>query len=255
MDKELLSTVENAIEYMKNHLEEEITSEELAAKAGYSTYHFLRVFKKATGVTPRHYLSALRIEASKQILTRPSNSTLKTMLSIGYQSIGTFSSRFKQFVGQSPKTFRSEYESLFHYINCYKDKKIYSEKNGSSSSLITCHIKAPLQFKGLVFIGLFPRPIPDQKPILGTVLLNKGTCTFADVPNGTYYILVAGLHWSANPKDYFMLDKSLRGKYEQPIRISTDTTVELDIQLRDPLPLDPPILINLPMLLFERDKK
>ncbi|QED46240.1 helix-turn-helix transcriptional regulator [Cytobacillus dafuensis] len=254
MDKDLLNAVEEAIEYMKNHLEADITSEDLAAKYGYSTYHFLRAFKEVTGVTPRHFLSALRIEASKQMLTRPSNSILKSLLSIGYKSIGSYSSRFKQYVGQSPKRFKLEYEFLYQFINLYKDKKSYQMISKTSAS-ITCHIKAPPTFKGLVFVGLFPRPIPDQKPVLGTVLHNEGTCKFDHVPNGTYYILAAAIHWSTNPMDYFILDKALRGIFDQPIEVRKDTIAEVEILLRDPQPFDPPILINLPMLLFDRDKK
>ncbi|MBS4192676.1 helix-turn-helix transcriptional regulator [Bacillus sp. FJAT-49705] len=254
MDKDLLNAVEEAIEYMKNHLEADITSEDLAAKYGYSTYHFLRAFKEVTGVTPRHFLSALRIEASKQMLTKPSNSILKSLLSIGYKSIGSYSSRFKQYVGQSPTKFKLEYETLYQFINHYKDKNSYQTIT-TSSSLITCHIKTPPTFKGLVFVGLFPRPIPDQKPVIGTVLHNEGACTFDHVPKGTYFILAAAIHWSANPKDYFILEKSLRGIFDQPIEVWDDTNAEVDIFLRDPTPFDPPILINLPMLLFDRDKK
>jgi len=55
-----------AIEYMKDHLDEEITTEELSKYVGYSPYHFVRIFKEVTGVSPRHYLSALRIEAGKK---------------------------------------------------------------------------------------------------------------------------------------------------------------------------------------------
>ncbi|MFJ8529174.1 helix-turn-helix domain-containing protein [Bacillus sp. NPDC094106] len=95
MDKELLNAVEKTIVYMKNHLDKEITSEDLALMSGYSTYHFLRVFKEVTGVSPRHFLSALRIEESKQVLIKSSDSVLYALLRVGFRSIGTFSSKSK----------------------------------------------------------------------------------------------------------------------------------------------------------------
>ncbi|MEH7389733.1 AraC family transcriptional regulator [Bacillus sp. JJ1503] len=253
MDKELFNAVEQSIEYMKNHLEEEITSEELAAKFGYSTYHFLRGFKEVTGVTPRHFLSALRIEACKEILSSPSNSILKSLLSVGYKSIGSFSSRFKQFVGQSPNQFKTKSDFLYHYIHQYNDKSGYPSQL-TVSSTITCHINSPLTFKGLIFVGLFPRPIPDQRPILGGVLNNGGTYIFSKVPEGTFFILAAAIHWSKNPKDYFVLNKSLRGKFDHAIKVKKETIAEVTINLREPMPYDPPILINLPMLLFENEQ-
>ncbi|MBS4195290.1 helix-turn-helix transcriptional regulator [Lederbergia citri] len=253
MEMDILNAVEKSIEYMKNHLEEDITSEELAAEFGYSTSHFLRSFKEATGVTPRHYLSALRIEASKEILSKPSNTILKSLLNVGYKSIGSFSSRFKQFVGLSPQQFKVKSDLLYQYFNLYKDKNSFPAPMSSPSS-ITCHIQAPSTFKGLVFVGLFPRPIPDQRPIMGAVLHNEGTYTFSQVPEGIFYILVAAIKWSKNPKDYFILDKSLRGKVDHPIKVSKETISEVTIKLREPMPFDPPILINLPMLLFENEK-
>jgi AraC family transcriptional regulator len=72
----------NAIHYMKKHLNEEITSESVAYHVGYSPIHFSRVFKEVTGVSPRHYLSALRIEMGKQTLVNSSDSILKTLSSI-----------------------------------------------------------------------------------------------------------------------------------------------------------------------------
>ncbi|MFZ3589442.1 N-acetylglucosamine-6-phosphate deacetylase [Bacillus sp. DJP31] len=118
-----IKAVIQAIEYMKIHLTKEITSEELAFMVGYSPYHFSRVFKEVTCVSPRHYLSALRIEAGKEILVNSSSSTLKTLLLIGFRSLGTFSSKFKQSVGLSPKQFQMSANDLHQFINQYENQE------------------------------------------------------------------------------------------------------------------------------------
>ncbi|WP_236687085.1 helix-turn-helix domain-containing protein [Ornithinibacillus californiensis] len=119
MNNEKEKIILQAIEYMKSHLQEDITSEGLAKLVGYSPYHFSRVFKEVTGVSPRHYLSALRIEASKLILANSSGSILKTVLGVGFLSLGTFSAKFKQFVGLSPKEFKKDMVSLHQLVNEY----------------------------------------------------------------------------------------------------------------------------------------
>ncbi|WP_102273722.1 helix-turn-helix domain-containing protein [Cytobacillus massiliigabonensis] len=244
-----------AIEYMQKHLDEEITSEELASLAGYSPYHFSRFFKVVTGVSPRHYLSALRIEAGKRILVDSSSSSiLKTLLTIGFRSMGTFSTKFKQFVGLSPKQFQLRTEDLHEFINQY-ERQDKLEQNKLSPPVVTCHLEVPEGFKGLIFIGLFPRPIPDQRPVAGTAIThNRTNCVFSSVPLGTYYVLAAALPLSFHPKDYFLLDTSLRGKSDHAIEVTEGTAAEVKIKLRDPMPYDPPILINLPQLLFEKVK-
>lgn len=52
-----------------------------------------------------------------------------------------------------------------------------------------------------------------------------------------------------------MLDKSLRGMHESAIVIDETTNLDVAITLREPLPQDPPIVVNLPLLLFEQNKK
>ncbi len=117
MTNEKKRIILQAIEYMNDHLDEEITSEKLANHVGYSPFHFSRVFKEVTGVPPRHYLSALRIEAGKEALVNPSDSIIKAVLGAGFRSAGSFSSKFKQYVGLSPKQFQKNIKPLHRFKN------------------------------------------------------------------------------------------------------------------------------------------
>lgn len=257
MNESHTEAVEKAILYMKDRLNEDITSRQLADFVGYSPYHFTRVFKSVTGITIRQYLSALRIESGKSHLLKEPSLLVKILYSIGFSSMGSFHTRFKQFVGLSPKRFRSSSESLHSYVSQYESKPLsLPQEQESLLPRIECHIKAPESFRGLIFVGLFPRPVPDQKPIAGTALnLRNRTCQFSGIPHGTYYLLAAGIPWSLNPRDYFLLDCSLRGKYKTSILVDETTDMNLQLTLREPLPFDPPIVVNLPLLLFEKNKR
>ncbi|MDX8362636.1 MULTISPECIES: AraC family transcriptional regulator [Bacillaceae] len=251
-----VKAVVQAVEYMKKNLDKEITTEELASLVGYSSFHFSRFFKEVTGISPRHYLSALRIEAGKQMLVRHSSpSIIKTMMSIGFSSLGSFSAKFKQFVGLPPKQFQVTTNDLYHFVNQYTEGE-NSVIQYFHPPVLTCHIEAPAQFKGFIFVGLFPRPIPDERPAIGTAFTQKqSSCIFSQIPTGTYYALAAGIPLSMNPKDYFLLEHAFRGMYDDPIHVTGTTDKEIHIKLRSPLPFDPPILINLPQLLLEQVQK
>jgi AraC family transcriptional regulator len=253
---EHIKAVTKAIEFMKQNIDEELTSEKLAEVAGYSPCHFSRVFKEVTGVSPRYYLSALRIERGKELLIgSSSNSILKTLLQLGFQSMGTFSAKFKQYVGLSPKQFQSNAGNLHRFMNDFAETNIEIPSSVTLPA-VKCEIDVPHSFKGLIFVGLFPRPIPDQRPVMGAAIReNQRDYIFTGVPKGTFYALAAVIPWSLNPRDYFLLSKNLRGKADGSIEISENTFCQVHIKLREPLPYDPPILINLPRLLFENESK
>ncbi|MDK8179633.1 helix-turn-helix transcriptional regulator [Paenibacillus sp. UMB4589-SE434] len=254
MKSEGQKTALQAIHYMKQHMDQEITSKQLAAHVGYSPYHFTRVFKRETGISPRHFLTALRIESGKQHLLKGPSLMMKMLLSIGFRSTGSFHTRFKQHVGASPKHFRVTSSTLLTHMNQYQNQDILFESaDDITTARVTCQIKAPPAFDGIIFVGLFTRPIPDQRPIAGTAL-NRGrrSCTFSEMPPGNYYVMAVSIPWSLNPKDYFLLGHCLRGLHKDMIEVTRTSNHSIILPLRERLDTDPPILVNLPLLLLEK---
>lgn len=81
----------------------------VAAHAGYSRYHFVRAFKAVYGETPGRYLSRRRIERAEEML-RTANLTVTEICGlVGFTSLGSFSSRFKQMTGLTPSEYRARH--------------------------------------------------------------------------------------------------------------------------------------------------
>ena len=81
----------------------------LAAVAGLSKYHFLRCFARTYGRTPHAYLTERRVERAQDLL-RTSNLTVTEVCRlVGYESLGSFSSRFRQLVGSSPSEYQARW--------------------------------------------------------------------------------------------------------------------------------------------------
>ena len=78
----------------------------LAAEAGFSRYHFARSFKAAFGETPRGYLTRRRIERAKQLLAGANLTVTEVCSLVGFESLGSFSSRFTELVGHSPSAYQ-----------------------------------------------------------------------------------------------------------------------------------------------------
>ena len=74
----------------------------LAAEAHASTAHFARSFKQAFGEPPHKYLVRRRVERAKELLRSTDMSVTEISLEVGFQSLGSFGSAFRELVGESP---------------------------------------------------------------------------------------------------------------------------------------------------------
>lgn len=79
----------------------------LAREALMSTAHFSRRFRLAYGETPYGYLMTRRIERAQALLRRGDMSVSEVCMAVGCVSLGSFSARFTQLVGETPTAYRA----------------------------------------------------------------------------------------------------------------------------------------------------
>jgi len=84
----------------------------LARAAYMSTGHFQRSFRAAYGETPYAHLMTRRIERAKALLRRGDMSVTDVCFAVGCTSLGSFSSRFAELVGESPSAYRARDHEL-----------------------------------------------------------------------------------------------------------------------------------------------
>src|SRR5919201_4087054 len=84
-----------------------LTLDRLARAANYSKYHFARAFADVYGETPHAYLTRRRIERAKDLLRAANLTVTEICFLVGFESLGSFSSRFRDLVGMSPTEYRS----------------------------------------------------------------------------------------------------------------------------------------------------
>jgi AraC-like DNA-binding protein len=92
---------------------------ELARAALMSTAHFSRQFRAAYGETPYAYLMTRRIERAQLLLRRGDLSVTEVCLEVGCTSLGSFSARFTELVGETPTAYRArDHSALANVSGC-----------------------------------------------------------------------------------------------------------------------------------------
>lgn len=91
---------------MRDCLAEELTLADLSLEAELSAWHFLRAFRAAFGETPHEFLTRLRLERAKDLLTVTGRPVTDICFDVGFTSLGSFSTLFRRQVGLSPAEFR-----------------------------------------------------------------------------------------------------------------------------------------------------
>lgn len=97
------------IKYIENNYANDITLEDLAKIAGYSAYHFSRIFKKYSNTTFINFLNRRRIKASELLLLENNSTITDIAMQVGFSSLTTFNRVFKNINGCTP----SEYKKLY----------------------------------------------------------------------------------------------------------------------------------------------
>ena len=90
---------------------------ELARAALMSTAHFSRQFRATYGETPYAYLMTRRIERAQALLRRGDLSVTEVCLEVGCTSLGSFSARFTELVGQTPTAYRARDHSALAKVS------------------------------------------------------------------------------------------------------------------------------------------
>lgn len=98
--------VEILTDFIHTYFKEDITLQQMAELVRLNPFHLIRVFKKATGLSPYEYLLIVRTEYSKQLL-RKGYKVQDAALDSGFYDASHFNRMFRRIAATSPKTFRS----------------------------------------------------------------------------------------------------------------------------------------------------
>jgi AraC-like DNA-binding protein len=105
--------------YMDNNFHEPLELEQISRQAYISRFHFHRLFTRIYRRTPHQYLTFLRLQQAKALLEKEGITITEVCNSVGFESLGSFSTLFKKQLGYAPQYYRNI---------AYLKKKLASEQ-------------------------------------------------------------------------------------------------------------------------------
>lgn len=95
-----------AIAYINEHLEQNLTLAEIADLLKMSPHYFATLFKQSTGLAPHQYITQCRIEQAKKLLANPELTIIEVCQQVGFQSQSHFTKVFRKYTASTPKVYR-----------------------------------------------------------------------------------------------------------------------------------------------------
>ncbi|HEY0938394.1 MAG TPA: AraC family transcriptional regulator [Trebonia sp.] len=240
------TAVEQAIQFICESYEEPLSLADIANKAIMSRFHFCRLFKQHTGITPGRFLSAVRIYHAKRMLLTTSLNITEIAFAVGYNSLGSFSNHFADSVGISPGRFRR--------IGREGDFRP-ADQSGQPSPTDGCvsgEVTFPDGYRAArVYVGAFDSPIVQRRPARAALLDlpatdQPATYRLEQVPAGTWYIRAVVVADTTDPEPWTRTTLLVGGC--EPVRVAAGAKLRANFTVRPKLSTDLPILLALPDL-------
>ncbi|MCW3818280.1 helix-turn-helix transcriptional regulator [Micromonospora sp. DR5-3] len=243
MEQAIEVAVKRAVTTMRDNLGQPLTIDDMARSAMFSKFHFTRVFQRVTGISPGRFLSALRLQHAQQLLVSTPLRIADISQRVGYNSVGTFSTRFSRSVGMSPTEYRLQ-SGFALQIVAETDESTASPTGGR----VQCRIRMPQDDQPrLIFAGLFSERIPQGRPVRCAVLADPEHLELDDVPAGTWYLLAQSVPGSCSHPDGYQakVNESVSVASLGPITVAPRSVVRSELEFNSAGLLDPPVLLAL----------
>ncbi|GAA1138974.1 AraC family transcriptional regulator [Kitasatospora gansuensis] len=237
--------VERAIATMWERFDEPLTLNDIADSAILSKFYFSRVFRTLTGTSPSRFLAAIRLCMAKKLLLETSASVTDISFMVGYNSLGTFTSRFTRSVGVPPARFRMMSElGMAATPSALRGGGPTGHTGTVEGELYVPETDLPIR----IYVAAFKESIPEGQPKACDILDKTGPYRLTGLPDGQWFVRAAVVSRVPVEPRPWVRQPLFVGSSHRPVVISAGGTVEADVMTRPLSKLDIPILLALPEL-------
>ncbi|MDO5627215.1 MAG: helix-turn-helix transcriptional regulator [Mobilicoccus sp.] len=230
-----------AAAFLRGHVTETVTLADVADAVGYSPFHLARAFTATVRISPIRYLAAHRFHLAKRLLLTERLSVVDTCHEVGFSSPGTFIRRFREQVGVAP----GDLQRLADEVTSSTAPPFRVGSGGAGTISIRVHLPPATEVgrEPLVWVGLYPHPVPVGVPGAGAMRRGEGDMTLPVTP-GHPWLLATVVPDVTDPLTHLADDAPHVGMHPAPLT----TACEVEVGFRPARGWETPILTALPAL-------
>lgn len=252
--------VEKVVARIRERPGEPLDLAAMAACAAVSRSHFDRVFRNVTGLSPRHFQTAVRLRAATRLILTTDLSITDICYDVGYESLGSFVTRFTQSFGISPMRLRNAIPDLQRPLRALLGGEEHlpaPPPPPAADAACRAGVRGAVSgFEGLAFIGLFTERIADHAPQHCAIAAGAGPFAIDDAADGCYWVLAIAMQPDRRAIDVLLDDDIPRAALPAPVRVTGEAAErELLLEFRPPSAVDPPVNLVLPLLMRVHDRR
>lgn len=231
--------------------------DELAATAHFSRFHLSRLLKKHLGFSLRDFIAAAKVDRGIEALV-DGHTVSRSQTEAGHDSASSFHRAFRRHTGVAPSRYRSDMRTLATHVMRRQavDRPMVvlhrdfdpAEHQQRHTQTITIDGAKP---GSALFAALHPDPLVKGTPMLGIAMFGTVEYAVSTIPDGRYFPMVVEVPRSGDVRCYFHMGRNRRQLQREPISFPLPEPATVALALREPVPSDPPITLNLPKLLAD----
>lgn len=233
----------STVAFAREHAAAGISVQDLADHAGYSLFHFTRMFTRGVRIPPGRYLTALRIDEAKRLLLTSTDAVIDVATAVGFDSLSSFAKRFHTTVGVPPARLRRLADEL-------SDATLHPFSLGDSAlPAVRVRLSLPAELRPgnevLIWIGWYPQPAPIGLPAAGRLVTSAENIELPVSP-GNPWLLAFSVATTADPLDHLAPHSPVVAGHPAPLGPGSAVT----LHFARATGAQPPLLSALPSLGF-----
>lgn len=208
-----VTALDRAVTFAHEYAHTGVGVPDMADHVGYSPFHFTRLFTQSLGIGPGQFMTAIRMDRAKRLLLADTDAIIDIATAVGFDSLSSFSRRFRAAVGVPPGKLRQLADQV-------ADRRPRPFRLAPPGPSVTITLEIPDEFRPrgelTTWVGWYAQPAPVGLPAQGLLAADTDRVDLPLCP-GNPWLLGFAVPTQADVTAHLVPERPLVAVHRQPV--------------------------------------